>query len=353
MKRYLLALLAAALAACDLGLGKGVGTIQLSPVLDSIFVGDPGVARRVTYTDPNGNVTSPGPVTWASSDSTILRIDAASGAITGRKRGIAIISAQAQGVTGAALIAVSDTLDITLLMDTIYMMPTDTLTVPVALRKATAPAAAVWFTRPSSTAFNIDSASGKISALAVGGPLPYIVHADSLADTGAVVVMTLSDTTGGKVFFSVRGTANTHVGGPASAMNYRANNGKLAFQFNGTHLISGHTVQLVQITRPDSVIVAGAYSIDSLGRSDAVASPTCAAPRAWGVWNANGGQIVGYSRQGGTIGITQVVTVTNGQAISGTFTFIAQRLDLYDDPLGALAITGSFVAPLAQKIGIC
>src|SRR2546430_12699304 len=42
-----------------------------------------------------------------------------------------------------------------------------------------------------------------------GGPSRYIVHADSLADTGAVYVMSLSDTTGGKMFFSVGGTVRS------------------------------------------------------------------------------------------------------------------------------------------------
>ncbi|HVH69300.1 MAG TPA: hypothetical protein VM716_15635 [Gemmatimonadales bacterium] len=350
MKRYVLTMLgAAALAACDLGLNNGLGTLSLSPVLDSIFVGDRLPPLQVNYFDPNGNATSPGPVTWGSSDTTVAKIDAASGAITGRKRGVAVISAQAQNLTGLALIAVSDTLDITLLIDTVYMMPNDTLTVPVVVRKATAPAAAVWFKTPSNTAFTIDSTSGRISALAVGGPLPYIVHADSLADTGAVIVMTLSDTTGGMVFYSVRGTANTHVSGTASAMNYVALGGKRAFQFNGLHLVSGHTTQVVEITRPDSVIAAGAYTIDSLSPTEFNASPTCAAPRPWAAWDASSGTIRAYSRQGGTLSITQVATIPNGQAISGHFTFIAQRTDLYFDPLGALAITGSFVAPLVAK----
>jgi hypothetical protein len=353
MNRYVLALLgAAALAACgDLGAGHGFGAVSLSPLLDSIFVGDRLVARQVTYVDPNGNIAPAGPITWSSSDTSVAQIDSVSGAITGKKRGASVIVAKAQGTSGGALVVVSDTLDITLLLDTIYMMPNDTLTVPIVVKKANPPAAAVWFTAATgTTVYSVDSASGRMTALANGGPIPYIVHADSLRDTGYVYVMTLSDTTGGKMFFSVRGTANTHVGGPAAAMNYMSRSGQQAFQLSGNFISNGRILQLVQITRPDSVIAAGVYPIDSLSPLEdpaaSVAPPgTCSAPRPWAIWNAQNA-ILAYSRQGGTLGITQLVTVTNGQAISGHFTFTAQRADFYGDPLGLLAITGSFVAPL-------
>ena len=41
-----------------------------------------------------------------------------------------------------------------------------------------------------------------------------------------------------------------------------------------------------------------------------------------------------------------VDSIQHGMAISGRFTITVQRGDLYDDPLGALAIRGTFVAPL-------
>jgi len=187
MNRSILALLGiAALAACgDLGVGSGRGALQLSPVLDSLFVGDRLPALHVTYIAPGGSPASPGPVMWATSDSSVAQIDALSGAITGRKRGSAVITAQAQGLTGGALVVVSDTLDITLLLDTVYVMPGDTMTVPVVVLKSNnPPPATVWFTAPSNSAYSIDSA-GHIRGLAPGGPNPYIVHADSLTDTRA------------------------------------------------------------------------------------------------------------------------------------------------------------------------
>ena len=360
MNRSILALLGiAALAACgDLGVGNGRGAVQISPVLDSIFVGDRLPALRVTYIAPDGNPASPGQVIWASSDTSIAQIDSLSGGITGRKRGAAIVTARAQGLTGGALLVVSDTLDITLLLDTVYVMPGDTLRVPVVVLKSSPPAAAVWFKAPINSAYSIDSTSGRITALTPGGPIPYIVHADSLTDTGAVYVMSLGDTTGGKIFYSVRGTVITHVGGPAHAVNFVATSGRQAFQLTGTYVPNGITTQRVRITRPDSVIAAGVYAIDSLSPledpSSSVAPPaTCAAPRPWAVWTALSAGIGSYSRQGGKFVVMQIDSVPGGQVISGHFTFTAQRTDLYTDPLGVLSITGSFVAPLVSSTTVC
>ena len=358
MQRYLLALFGvAALVACgDLGGINGFGALGLSPVLDSIFVGDRLVARQVTYIDANGNPAPAGPVKWASTDTTVAQIDTLSGAISGRKRGIAVITARAQGLTAGALVAVSNTLDISLLIDTVYMMPNDTLTLPIVVRKAaTPPPATVWFTAPSNPAFTVDSVRGVVKALAVGGPFPYIVHADSLADTGTVTVMTLSDTaaSGGRVFFSVSGTANAHVGGTAQAMNYGTSTGKQAFRLTGTHFVNG-LQQQIKINGPDSVIDAPkAVAIDSLSISQDTNVVVCTTPSSWAVWDFQKGTISALSRRGGTLSITGIATVPNGLAISGHFTFMGQRADRYTDPLAAVAVTGSFVAPLIANTTRC
>src|SRR5213596_190049 len=269
MNRSSLVLLgAAALASCvDLGVQHGVPSLSIQPVLDSVFVGDRTLAHRVTYFDENGHIQPAGTVVWTSTDTTIATIDPQTSAVTGVKRGSVVITASAHGTPGGAFIVVSDTLDITLQLDTVYLLAGDTLSVPVTVLKRTpVPAAAVWFTAPSNAQFSIDSASGQITATATaGGPSRYIVHADSLADTGAVYVMSLSDTTGGKMFFSIGGTVITHVGGPAVAVNYRAISGKLAFQLLGRYAPSGDTLQFVQITLPDSVIRGDTtFAIDSL-----------------------------------------------------------------------------------------
>src|SRR3989441_1746043 len=163
----------AALAACvDLGVPHGVPALTIQPVLDSVFVGDRTLAHRVTYFDENGNIQPAGTVVWTSTDTTIATINAQTGAVTGVKRGSGGITASAHGTPGGAFIVVSDTLDITVHLDPIYLLPGATLSLPVTLLKRTpVPAAAVWLTAPSHAQFSIDSASGQITATATpGGP---------------------------------------------------------------------------------------------------------------------------------------------------------------------------------------
>src|SRR2546429_2639427 len=183
------------------------------------------------------------------------------------------------------------------------------LSVPVTVLKQTpGPAAAVWFTAPSNAQCSTDGASARTTAPATpGGPSRYIVHADSLADTGAVYVMSLSDTTGGKMFFSVGGTVVTHVGGSAVAVNYRATSGKLAFQLLGRVAPSGSVLQRVEIILPDSVIAADTtFAIDSLNPGEDSTNAhgfvaECSPPRPWAFW-LEPNRIVSYSRRGGTPG---------------------------------------------------
>src|SRR2546422_3291218 len=121
MTRSSLVLLgAAALAACvDLGVPHGVPSLSIQPVLDSVFVGDRTLAHRVTYFDENGNVQPAGTVVWTSTDTTIATINTQTGAVTGVRRGSVVINASAHGTPGGAFIVVSDTLDITLQLDTV------------------------------------------------------------------------------------------------------------------------------------------------------------------------------------------------------------------------------------------
>src|SRR5439155_8438187 len=122
----------AAVAACaDLGVPHGSAILVVSPVLDSVYVGDRTLAHQVTYIDEHGNLQPPGTVTWTSTDTTIARINAQTGAVTGRKRGGVVITAEAQGIIGGAFVVVSDRLDIRLLPDTGSVLPADPPTVRV------------------------------------------------------------------------------------------------------------------------------------------------------------------------------------------------------------------------------
>ncbi|HYT04001.1 MAG TPA: hypothetical protein VEM13_03880 [Gemmatimonadales bacterium] len=344
----------------------------LNPDLDSLFVGDQSPPPTVTYYDAAGILHTPSAadVQWSSSDPTILGVNSLTGHITGVKRGAALLLATVTGIQGqgAAVIVVSDTLDLTLLLDTVYMMPGDTITVPVAVLKRNSPPPAVWFGAPSNPAFTIDSASGRLTVpgtSTAGGPFSYIVHADttagSIADTGAVYVTNLTDTTGGgKFFFSVLGPGiTTHVGGSIRATNYARTNRNLAFQLRGTYAPSGSPSQIVQVHLPDSLVNTGSYVIDYLNPDedfDLFSQPAavCDPPRPWAKWEVRSPvTVVSYSRSGGALGITQLVPIANGNAISGSFSYLAQRADRYTDPLGLLAIHGTFVAPLVTDRSTC
>src|SRR5207244_5082366 len=102
--------------------------------------------------DGAGNTRMPGrtEVGWASSEPSTLGVDSATGRMTGRRRGVALILASVRSAQGTALIAVSNALDLTLLLDTIYAMPGDTLTVAVAVPKQSQPPPVVWYGAPAS-----------------------------------------------------------------------------------------------------------------------------------------------------------------------------------------------------------
>src|SRR5205823_1954677 len=148
MRATLLAALCGALA-CSIGdVSAPVSSyVLLDPVLDSLIVGDDRPLPSVTYFDGRGNSRTPSPseIHWQSYDTTILQVYTARRRVTGRGRGIALIAATVNSVPGQALVAVSNTLDLTLLLDTVYAMPGDTLTVPVAVKKNTSPPALVWY----------------------------------------------------------------------------------------------------------------------------------------------------------------------------------------------------------------
>src|SRR3989442_1270644 len=190
MKRLVIVLLAAAATACDLGQPPSLARLVVSPVLDSIFVGDSAPARTAVYFDDGGNLVGPVAPTWSSSAPGVVGVDAATGKIAGNSRGFAVLTAIYKNVPGQALVVASRPLELSLLLDTLYLMQGDKVTVPVEVKKKGGGAPAAWFS-PSLTpaVFTIDSATGLVTANATGGPYPFYVHADTLADTGAVEVV--------------------------------------------------------------------------------------------------------------------------------------------------------------------
>jgi hypothetical protein len=281
---------------------------------------------------------------------------AADGTMTALRRGIAFIFATVEGTQGGALITVSDPVDVTLLVDTLYLIPTDTMTIPtIILNRDQVPLTVSYEAPACSGVCTVDPSTGLVTAVAAGEPVAYTVRANAANASGAVHVLSPTDAAAdGRAFFSVRGTAVTRVGGPARAVHYRRANGRLGFRLRATFLSSRGTQQLVQVTLPDSVLEAAlppGFEIDSIGPAQATAQPgpqdaTCAPPVGWALWSVTSPAIAAYSLDGGQISVTQVVPVSGGEAISGRFAYRGKRDDLYSNPLGVLMITGSFVAPL-------
>ena len=372
MKRHVSALLLAAATAFACVNVSDSGPSQLlvvAPVLDSMFVGDTLPARSVYLVDAAGHQSDPGTVTWSISPPSVATIDPTTGKIVGVAKGTTLVLAHAVGVISAAVVAVSRPLDMTLQMDTIVLMPDDTITVPLAIKQKTPNLTTLRFDpSPATNVYTID-ASGIVTAAGTGGPVRYVARltdgTDSVADTGAVVVVTLTDTAEtGRSFMTVFGTAIRHQRGVPLARNYRRLNFNQAFQLADTVYqtpTSGAIYERVLITLPDSVLGPGTFEIDSISPQQATTqisqlSPYCQPKFPWALWYSilPTPSILAYSHGtpsdaiAGKLTITRFVpaVVSGGTIISGRYEFRVRRTDLYDDPLGSETIRGTFVAPL-------
>jgi hypothetical protein len=378
MKRYLVGLCCVAVTAfacVNLSDSGGQLLFVVAPVLDSVFVGDTLPARSAYLDDGAGHHTDPGPFVWRISPTSVATIDA-SGKIVGVSKGSAlVVAARPDSIKSGAVVIVSRPLEMTLLMDTIYVMPGDTITVPLAIVQKTPAATTLRFdTSATPSVYTIDSVSGLVAAHG-DGVVRYVARltdgTNSVADTGAVVVMSLTDTTGnGRSFMTASGTAIRHQSGGVLALNYARLNGKLAFRLIDS-LTTTALDERVVITLPDSVLATGTFEIDSISPHEATTrigtiDPFCNPKRQWGFWastpsDPNVAGIVAYSHGrtptdsvAGSLSITQYAPAVGGGAIiSGRYLFRAQRLDLYGDPLGSEMIRGTFVAPLRERHTTC
>src|SRR2546422_7148076 len=181
--------LCAALAACakSTSLPKFV---VLDPIFDSVFVGNRRPLPNVIYFDGDKLQTPPASaVTWQSSDPTVLAVNNPSGQIKGLKRGSAFVSATVESTQGSEIVAVPDSVDITLLVDTLYLLPGDTMTIPTMIlhRGDLSVPTVSYDASPDPTVYTVD-ASGRVTATATttttSGPVKYRIHADDASDSG-------------------------------------------------------------------------------------------------------------------------------------------------------------------------
>ncbi len=381
MRRYLFALSLAAATAlgCINASDNQVLFLVVAPILDSVFVGDTLSPRDVFLRDQSGGLHDPGTVKWHIVPDSVATIDSVTGTIVGVSKGSAVVLATVSGATSPALVLVSRPLEMTPLLDTIYLMPGDTITVPVAIVQKSPGATTLQFDpSPTPSVYTID-ATGLVTAQAAGGPVRYRAHlsdgTNAVSDSGAIVVLSLTDTLGnGKFFMTAFGTAIRHRSGGALAVNYERLNGKLAFQLVDS-LTSDTLDERVLITLPDSVLGAGPpLEIDSIGPSEVqvpvvpvgiARDAVCDPARPWALWtiipaDPQRGVILTYahgtpsSAVAGELSVTTYATAAGGGAIiGGRYLFRTRRLDLYGDPLGGETIRGTFVAPLRERHTTC
>ncbi len=352
--------LALAFAACSDSGPASFPRVAIDPILDSLYVGDTLPTRAVQYFDASGMAQPTGPVRWGTSDTAVFTVDSVTGVVVGTGRGVALLSARANATVGTALLVVTRTLDVSLLLDTLYLMPGDTITIRPAVRVKTGGPATVRFRMALNATHTLDSVTGKDSAMAPGAAQPFVVVAalgpDTVADTGAAETVQLIDTVGGKGFFTVLGVAIRRARSGARAVNYRRLGDTATFRVSLPIVVQSVTVENVVVTLRDSVGVTGTFGVDSISLQEA-SGPAfiCQPKRAWALWSTNvfGPTLRALSRPGGTITITSIGSVLHGKAIGGRFEFTGQRTDLYDDPLGALPIRGTFVAPLITDVRPC
>ncbi len=372
MKRHLFALCGAVAAtfACVNTETPQQQLLVVDPVLDSVFVGDTLAPRSVYLRDGSGGHHDPGPVSWSINPSTVATVDAA-GRVAGKAKGSAVVFATAAGVTSGAIVVVSRPLELTLLLDTLFLMPDDTITVPFAIAQKTPAATTVRFDSSKvSNVYTMDTITGKITAHEAGEGR-YVARVsdgtNSVSDTGGVVILSLTDTsTNGRFYMTAFGTAIRHQSGIAEAAHYQKLNQKLAFRLIDTLTANGST-EAILITLRDSLLAAGTFEIDSISPQEVTTqvnqqNPYCNPQRPWAYWSSNPTTagvpgIVALSHGtassavAGYLSITQYTPalVGGGSILSGRYLFQAQRLDLYADPLGLETIRGIFVVPLRMR----
>jgi len=367
MKRYSFGLLLVASTSltCVNVSNSGQQFLVIMPVLDSMFVGDTLAPRTVYILDTDGSQHPPGHVHWTVSPSSVATIDS-SGRVAGIGKGTAVVVATVGTASSGAVVAVSKQLDLNLLLDTVFVMPGDTITIPRSIKQKTpGPTTLAFDSSSAPSVITIDTLTGLVTAHGTGGPIKYRARLSngttSTAESSFVAVLTLTNTTEmGRFFMTAFGSAVRHQGGSAWARNYLRLNGKQAFQLRDTVTNSVTIDEKIVITLPDSVIVTGTYEIDSISPAQATTmisqeSPVCQPHFPWALWFSSlpTPPIQAYShgtptsQVAGQLIITQYAPAVGGGAIiSGRYQFTAQRTDLYDDPLGSEIIRGTFVAPL-------
>lgn len=166
-----------------------VATVTVSPARDTLFVGQTA-SFAATLKDANGNVLTGRTVTWASSDTTIAKVDA-TGTATAVAPGTATITATSEGKSGSATLVVRlvpvASVKVTPALDTIIVGDSVTL-VATTLDStgATLTGRTVTWTSRSTGVATVDS-TGKVKGVTVGS-VTIVASSEGKSDSATVVV---------------------------------------------------------------------------------------------------------------------------------------------------------------------
>ena len=352
--RALLALLAAAVAACSGSKdgGTGVAAVTVAPDTAALCVGD-----TLTYTahllDATGDTVPGSSVRWASSAPQTVAVDSVSGLAHALALGTVQITASVGGLksTRPGRLDVPSDLDPQFVPDTAVLAPADTFTLGVRLRRKSAGPVPnhVPVITPSSDAFASLDATGLATAKAAGTS-SLTLTACGFTGHGAARVFTPPDSATGLGYLWLSGPAELRVSMATQLIKYPRSSGKAAFQLFGTaasnsrNFVYEDTLQFTGI---------GSYAVDSLLSSEAGPGTTCSPPRPFAAYGDNSSFTSLFSMHGGSTAVTTYST-TGFRKVSGRV--IARMRGVVGaaaTTLDTLQAIYTFSAPLRDTTGVC
>ncbi|HEX9729191.1 MAG TPA: Ig-like domain-containing protein [Gemmatimonadales bacterium] len=323
--------------------------VEVAPDRDTVFVGE--VAQRVSAEAFNarGDVVTTAPVTWRSDQPFVASVDSVTGAITGVSIGSAAVTAKSGPVSDTAQIFVVDRLALRLPIDTLLLVPGDTMTVPVSLtsRDGETPPA-VTFSGGNPAVATIDAVTGLVTAIGPG-VVAYGVQADSLSSSGGIQVLVITDSmTTGFAYVGLHGYSKRLGRMGAEGFNHPTTDARSVFQLSAATLNSDLTLrEQFGVLLLDSLTAPRIQDVDELPPSGVTAGsdPVCEPPGSWVFYRDERGSatVRALSVAGGTVSITSVTPIPGGRVVSGRVSATLQQADL----IGALTTAmATFVVPL-------
>lgn len=352
--RSLLAVSAAALLAACSGSkegGTGVAAIVVAPQAVALCVGD-SLTFTAQVLDASGGTVTGSPVRWSSSAPQLVSVDSASGVARALGLGTAQITASVGSLRSAApgrLDVPSDLLP-EFVPDTVVLAPSDTFTLGVRLRRASAgplPSRTPTIT-PSSDAIASLDATGLVTAK-TAGTSSLTLAACGFTGHGAVQVYTPPDSQTGTGYLWLSGPVEFRYRLGTVVKNYSLTSTKPAFQVFGFANPKGRQFAYEDTLRLSGI---GTFPLDSL-RSSETGSAQCAPARPFAVYGDSAPSSL-LSMRGGAAAVTTYSTAGGFRAVAGRVRarmsgVVGGNLTSLD----TLQAIFTFSAPLRDSTGAC